>query len=171
MAIDKAIDSTAFDSKLKSVADAIRSAGGTTEPMSFPSGMVEAVSAIQAGADNAPFTEILTGTQTFSTISYTWTLPKSENLLAGYMLCTNYWNVQDDIPESAQQLFFTTRKSFGYFPTSDDTVANAVAGVYKDMFSVSNPHDLIYNGELDLTDGNMGLLGTYWYCLIYGVKS
>lgn len=50
MAIDKAIDSTAFDSKLKSVADAIRSAGGTTEPMSFPSGMVEAVSALTGGS-------------------------------------------------------------------------------------------------------------------------
>lgn len=49
MAIDKAIDSTAFDSKLTTVADAIRTAGGTTEPMSFPSGMVEAITAIQAG--------------------------------------------------------------------------------------------------------------------------
>lgn len=50
MAVDKAIDSTAFDSKLKAVADAIRSAGGTTEPMSFPSGMVEAVSALTGGS-------------------------------------------------------------------------------------------------------------------------
>ena len=50
MAIDKAIDLTAFDSKLTSVADAIRTAGGTTEPMSFPSGMVEAITAIQAGS-------------------------------------------------------------------------------------------------------------------------
>lgn len=49
MAVDKAIDSTAFDSKLTTVADAIRTAGGTTEPMSFPSGMVEAITAIQAG--------------------------------------------------------------------------------------------------------------------------
>lgn len=46
MAIDKAIDSTEFDSKLTTVADAIRTAGGTTEPMSFPSGMVEAITAI-----------------------------------------------------------------------------------------------------------------------------
>lgn len=50
MAVDKAIDSTAFDSKLTSVADAIRTAGGTTEPMSFPSGMVEAISALSGGA-------------------------------------------------------------------------------------------------------------------------
>lgn len=53
MAIDKAIDSTAFDSKLTSVADAIRTAGGTTEPMSFPSGMVEAITAIQAGGGSS----------------------------------------------------------------------------------------------------------------------
>ena len=32
MAVDKAIDSTEFDSKLTTVADAIRTAGGTTEP-------------------------------------------------------------------------------------------------------------------------------------------
>lgn len=49
MAIDKAIDSTAFDSKLTTVADAIRTAGGTTEPMSFPSGMVEAISSLSSG--------------------------------------------------------------------------------------------------------------------------
>ena len=49
MAVDKAIDSTEFDSKLTTVADAIRSAGGTTEPMSFPSGMVEAISSLSSG--------------------------------------------------------------------------------------------------------------------------
>lgn len=49
MAVDRAIDSTAFDSKLTTVADAIRSAGGTTEPMSFPSGMVEAISSLSSG--------------------------------------------------------------------------------------------------------------------------
>ena len=49
MAVDRAIDSTEFDSKLTTVADAIRSAGGTTEPMSFPSGMVEAISSLSSG--------------------------------------------------------------------------------------------------------------------------
>lgn len=51
MAIDKAIDSTEFDSKLTTVADAIRTAGGTTEPMSFPSGMVSAISELKGGID------------------------------------------------------------------------------------------------------------------------
>ena len=53
MAVDRAIDSTEFDSKLTAVADAIRTAGGTTETMSFPSGMVEAITAIQAGGGSS----------------------------------------------------------------------------------------------------------------------
>lgn len=49
MAIDKAIDSTEFDSKLTSVADAIRTAGGTTDTMSFPTGMIDAISSLSSG--------------------------------------------------------------------------------------------------------------------------
>lgn len=49
MAVDKAIDSTEFDSKLTTLADAIRTAGGTTATMSFPTGMVDAISSLSSG--------------------------------------------------------------------------------------------------------------------------
>lgn len=49
MAVDKEIDSTEFDSKLTTVADAIRTAGGTTATMSFPTGMVDAISSLSSG--------------------------------------------------------------------------------------------------------------------------
>ena len=49
MAVDKAIDSTEFDSKLTTVVDAIRTAGGTTATMSFPTGMVDAISSLSSG--------------------------------------------------------------------------------------------------------------------------
>lgn len=49
MTVDKAIDSTEFDSKLTTVADAIRTAGGTTATMSFPTGMVDAISSLSSG--------------------------------------------------------------------------------------------------------------------------
>lgn len=49
MAIDKAIDSTEFDSKLTTVADAIRTAGRTNATMSFPTGMVDAISSLSSG--------------------------------------------------------------------------------------------------------------------------
>lgn len=66
MAVDRAIDSTEFDSKLTAVADAIRTAGGTTETMSFPSGMVEAISVLKSGSDAGGGAGFATGTLTFN---------------------------------------------------------------------------------------------------------
>ena len=46
MAVDKLVDSAQLDGDLASVANAIRSKGGTSAQLSFPSGMVSAVDAI-----------------------------------------------------------------------------------------------------------------------------
>lgn len=46
MAVDKLVDSAQLDGDLTSVANAIRSKGGTSAQLSFPSGMVSAVDAI-----------------------------------------------------------------------------------------------------------------------------
>ena len=47
MAKDKAVDSTQLDADLESVADAIRAKGGTSAQLSFPTGFVDAVEALQ----------------------------------------------------------------------------------------------------------------------------
>ena len=49
MAIDKAVDSAALDSQLKTVADAIRSKGGTSAKLAFPTGFSNAIKAIPTG--------------------------------------------------------------------------------------------------------------------------
>ena len=49
MAFDKVIDSAVLDADLTAVADAIRSKGGTSEPLAFPDGFVNAVEGISAG--------------------------------------------------------------------------------------------------------------------------
>lgn len=171
MAIDKAIDSTAFDSKLTSVADAIRSKSGKTSTMTLNQ-MPQEIFSLNV-ADVAPFTEILTGTVTFNTSAKTWALPKSDNILAGYLLCTNYWNVQEDIPASIQQLFFTSKKSFGYF--SNAAPVASAGGVARDEWIIEsnterNSYINVENGVVNAT-GHISFRGTYWYCLIYGVKS
>lgn len=51
MAYDKVVDSAALDADLTSVADAIRSKGGTSEQLSFPAGMASAINAISSGVD------------------------------------------------------------------------------------------------------------------------
>lgn len=172
MAIDKAIDSSAFDAKLTSVADAIRSKSRKTATMTLNQ-MPQEISALNV-ADVAPFTEILTGTVKFNTLTTTWTLPKSENILAGYLICKDYWNVKEDIPQSIQQLFFTSKKSFGYF--SNAAPIASAGGVRRDVWNISsndtaNLFVTVNNGVVDVSNAHMSLKGTYWYCLIYGVKS
>lgn len=49
MALDKVVDSAVLDAGMKSVADAIRSKGGTSDALVFPEGFVSAISAIQTG--------------------------------------------------------------------------------------------------------------------------
>ena len=49
MAIDKAVDSTQLNSDLTSVANAIRTKGGTSAQLAFPAGFVSAVQAIPTG--------------------------------------------------------------------------------------------------------------------------
>lgn len=51
MAVDKAVDSAQLNADLTSLADAIRTKGGTSAPLAFPSGFAAAVSALPAGAD------------------------------------------------------------------------------------------------------------------------
>lgn len=73
MADYKVIDAEQLDADLTTVADAIRSKGGTTEQLLFPSGMVTAIGAIQSGGgsmENGEFT-------TTSSNYYNLTIPVS----------------------------------------------------------------------------------------------
>lgn len=54
MATYKLVDTEQLDADLKTVADAIREKGGTTDQLAFPDGMASAVEAIQAGGGDEP---------------------------------------------------------------------------------------------------------------------
>lgn len=51
MAVDKLVDSTQLDADLTSIANAIRTKGGTSAQLAFPQGFVDAVEAIETGGD------------------------------------------------------------------------------------------------------------------------
>lgn len=55
MAVDKLVDSTQLDADLTSVANAIRTKGGTSAQMAFPNGFVSAVNAIPTGGGGANY--------------------------------------------------------------------------------------------------------------------
>lgn len=58
MALDKLVDSTQLDSDLTSVANAIRTKGGTSAQLAFPAGFVSAINDISGGG---PTPEVPTG--------------------------------------------------------------------------------------------------------------
>lgn len=63
MAVDKLVDSTQLDADLTSVANAIRTKGGTSAGLAFPAGFVSAVEAIPVGS-GATIAEYVMGTVT-----------------------------------------------------------------------------------------------------------
>lgn len=58
MALDKLVDSSQLDSDLTSVANAIRTKGGTSAQLAFPQGFVDAVEAIETGGGGYTVDEI-----------------------------------------------------------------------------------------------------------------
>lgn len=60
MAYDKVVDSSVLDAGLKLIADAIREKAGTTDALTFPQAMADAIAGIAAGAT------VETGTVTFN---------------------------------------------------------------------------------------------------------
>lgn len=70
MAVDKLVDSTQLDAGLTSVANAIRTKGGTSASLAFPAGFVSAVQAIPTGGGGGWTTDgIAAGTEPSGDIS------------------------------------------------------------------------------------------------------
>lgn len=70
MALDKLVDSSQLDADLTSVANAIRTKGGTSGQLAFPAGFVSAVQAIETGgAAPTLVTKTITGNGTYNASS------------------------------------------------------------------------------------------------------
>lgn len=73
MAVDKLVDSTQLDADLTSVANAIRTKGGTSASLAFPVDFVSAIAAIPSGSDT--LSETLLGTITSVDTTASRTMP------------------------------------------------------------------------------------------------
>lgn len=78
MAVDKLVDSSQLDSDLTSVANAIRTKGGTSASLAFPAGFVSAIAAIPTGGGGSSV-ESGTYTPTVRTKSHSITTQESKS--------------------------------------------------------------------------------------------
>lgn len=164
MAVDRAIDSTEFDSKLTTVADAIRTAGGTTEPMSFPSGMVEAITAIQGGGRSwtDSYSVFATGTFTPTEKVTEWSIDTgvpysfhdSNNTLNYCQQSLIVWREPDG--NSLNGLVVATLRSFSkQYPDYNGGALGSAAGVASRLFYRKNTNNFPQAGEtIWKIDGN-----------------
>lgn len=81
MAVDKLVDSTQLDADLTSVANAIRTKGGTSASLAFPADFVSAVEAIPTGGGGWTTDGIADGTEPSGAISISGTS------IIGYAFC------------------------------------------------------------------------------------
>lgn len=66
MSADKLVDSTQLDTDLTSVANAIRTKGGTSASLTFPNDFVSAINAISGGGGSTLITKSITANGTYS---------------------------------------------------------------------------------------------------------
>lgn len=131
MALDKLVDSTQLDSDLTSVANAIRTKGGTSAPLAFPAGFVSAVEAIPSGGVRTfqKLAEYVV-TETVSQIDITVT----DQMLTAEVLYVEFSNLnhtQDWVYTILNNLAISTG---GHPYTEKETVSNAyfiISPVYK----------------------------------------
>ncbi|MDO4527418.1 MAG: hypothetical protein Q4C03_01375 [bacterium] len=71
MAVDKLVDSTQLDADLTSVANAIRTKGGTSSDLAFPAGFVSAVQAIPTGGGGSGVSGTFTPSSNLRSVTLT----------------------------------------------------------------------------------------------------
>ena len=158
-------------SDLVSVANAIRTKGGTSEALVFPDGFVSAVQTIQAGGGGGgiePFTKIISGTITFAEETTAFQLPETENFLAAYFTRTESCGVKNDIyDQGAQVALFASGQSFGYF--SPIYMSSSLYQT-RDRLIKDTTKPILSDGKITFNGSDISLYGTYYYSLIYGTK-
>lgn len=120
MAFDKVVDSTALEAGLTQIATAIREKGGTTDVLAFPTAMVEAITAIQAGGGSSwtgNYSVFATGTFTPTENATEWSIDTGVPYVNKKQTGANYfqqslivWREPDGTTISG--LFIATMRSY-----------------------------------------------------------
>lgn len=142
MALDALVDSTQLDSDLTSVANAIRTKGGTSAQLSFPAEFVSAIDAIPSGADYSVRT--VTVSNNFPTVDRDFDnfifiaqadkdeVPASAANVTAYAIVFVYVNGQFMPTKST---IWVSNGNDGYYNGSGQTGSNTTVGSTSIQFS------------------------------------
>lgn len=140
MSVDKLVDSTQLNSDLTSVANAIRTKGGTSAQLAFPADFVSAISAIPSGGGGSGLsvaTFSATPASTASTISFDvgdYTLPAiyvmylKSNVTAGdgahIIIRNGMWDNQSTVPVVRRYYVYKVNGASDYYSNNAQLTKN-----------------------------------------------
>lgn len=167
MAVDKLVDSTQLNADLTTVANAIRTKGGTSEQLSFPTGMANAVAAIPTGitpTGNIMLTQPSeTDVSSYATASVVTTLLDSPVItISGTGTVTSSVTITSEgwIPAISNSTTLQLPTNNGDVITPSDSFQNVVdAYVYMtgpigvDPVPTETPNTITANGTYTATSG------------------
>ncbi len=148
MAIDKAVDSAQLEAGLTSVADAIRTKGGSSASLEFPDGFVSAIQAISTGSGGGA-SYIVHGTYTAASATYiafhmfSGTDPwiPSPAYSSGAILCRTDFDLSPDAagPQSVHLAVFIYSPTKMYIGTIGQRANGTSQQTYGQVISRASP--------------------------------
>lgn len=147
MAVDKLVDSTQLDADLTSVANAIRTKGGTSSQLAFPAGFVQAIGDIETGGGGYTLEEIVEGTLS-GPIVYTGTKLRSCQFMQSHI--TSF--VGANVTGFANDAVSSERATFKNCTT--------LQSVELPLFNVTNNCQNMFYGCTGLTSAKLFKWGT-----------
>lgn len=147
MSVDKLVDSTQLDSDLTSVANAIRTKGGTSAQLAFPAGFVSAIDAIPTGGG----TSIQSGSFTAASATKTFTVELTEAVTHFVFYASDYpagtagagWHVVGGLWVNGSLLFNRMR----YNEANDSCTISGSVSQTADSLTVSGLQYNVLSGK------------------------
>lgn len=126
MAVDKLVDSTQLDADLTSVANAIRTKGGTSAQLAFPTGFVSAVQAIPTGGggSNTPVAEATITSVTVTSSNRSFDVTLSRAITKGIILFEPDASTKADIYADTTTTYYIV-SLLAMFPVQFETAGTA----------------------------------------------
>lgn len=149
MAVDKLVDSTQLDADLTSVANAIRTKGGTSSPLTFPQGFVDAIDAIETGGGGGEKTYGLiaeyTVTESVSVISLSLPeLVQSDGI--AFLECVNLTHTSDYMYPEVGAVSGHGSELYFYKTTTENLLSMAMFSAKKEIGTLSFQGAFAFSG-------------------------
>ncbi len=159
MAIDKAVDSTQLDADLTSIANAIRTKGGTSASLAFPADFLTAIAAIPAGGGG-----VHTGTITPTARTTTMTMDIGISTLNGLLIVPTSATPLQSGGKTCIAVIVTPNNYFKYItPTTNNAGSSWLTPAYSASNTFTTLNGTVATVTLSSSSGYFEDISYTWF--------